>query len=141
MKTTVSLEDLERAYACEDQRDRFRDLFDRGPVQVTPELCEEHREMFEFSWAAYHLLTVEGYVRYLDLIEPTRTGLANVWRILRSSERTEEATLRLFWNLRHVKHVDALAFATAVREFGTVDPEVGQVSAHDRDCGAECSCS
>jgi len=60
---TITVKQLRKSGACEDQVKRFRATF--GPsVQVTVELCEQHAADFSFEWAAVNLLIDPALAQY-----------------------------------------------------------------------------
>ena len=61
MKVTKTL--LLRKGACDDQLDKFVELFPKGVV-VTEALCIEHASVFDWGWAASHLLRAPAQDEY-----------------------------------------------------------------------------
>ncbi len=53
--TNITLRQLVKAGACRDQRAEFARLFGRSVV-VTEALAIEHANVFDWRWAAHHLL-------------------------------------------------------------------------------------
>jgi hypothetical protein len=63
MPRELTLAALKARGACADQRVLFRKLFGRS-VLVTPELCAKHAQVFNFHWAARHLLSAPAQAEY-----------------------------------------------------------------------------
>jgi cell division septum initiation protein DivIVA len=84
MPRELTLAALKAHGACENQRVLFRKLFGQS-VLVTPELCAEHAQVFDFHWAAQHLLSVSAQVEYGRVCAP---ALAEFDRV-RTSARVE----------------------------------------------------
>src|SRR3990167_6928685 len=63
MTTLTLATNKEHGGQC-DQVELFEKLFGAS-VDVTPELCAEHFDKFDWNWAAEHLLTPTGLAEYL----------------------------------------------------------------------------
>lgn len=63
MKITYTL--LLYKGACREQRRLFALLFPEG-VEITPELCVQHANDFDWTWAAENLLTKAAYITFTD---------------------------------------------------------------------------
>ncbi len=68
MTSTITLTQLEDAGACKEQCDDFVRLFGTEMV-VTEALCVEHAMVFDWNWAAEHLLSETALNVYNTVIE------------------------------------------------------------------------
>ena len=59
----ITLEQLCKAGACDDQVAVFEALFGDG-VEATPPRCRAHAHMFSFEWAAKRLLSPPALIKY-----------------------------------------------------------------------------
>jgi len=59
----ITLDDLDKAGACQSQRREFARLFPEG-VEVTPDLCEKYSDVFDWEWAAENLLSPSAWAEY-----------------------------------------------------------------------------
>jgi hypothetical protein len=65
----VNIHTLGRLDACYDYRDAFDVLFPNGTL-VTPELCVQHSDSFEWGWAVEELLSSDGQRRFWQTFDP-----------------------------------------------------------------------
>ena len=85
----ITIKQLRRLGACEDQVEKFERLF--GPsVIVTEDLCVKHAKDFSWSWAAEKLLSAPAWEAYNEV-------LASAWKaydeaVASAQEAYDEAT-------------------------------------------------
>ena len=65
----ITLRQLIRADACEDQRELFEVTFGKS-VEVTEELCAKYAQKFNFAWASVRLLNDDQRKTYYKAIAP-----------------------------------------------------------------------
>ena len=86
MKVTKTL--LRRKGACDDQLDKFVELFPEGVV-VTEALCVEHASVFSWDWAASHLLSPPARDEYERVIAAVRVAAQAEYERVRVAARDE----------------------------------------------------
>ena len=64
MATHITLDQLIAANACRSQREEFSRLFPTGKARVTIKRAVSLASVFDWYWAAKHLLTPEGRAAY-----------------------------------------------------------------------------
>ena len=64
---SLTLDTLKRLGACRDQLDLFKAAFGRS-TPVTPELCLEYADLFNWHWAANNLLSSAAWAEYKKAI-------------------------------------------------------------------------
>ena len=63
MGKTLTASTLEQKHACVAAIGLFRKSFGEA-IEITPELCAEHAQDFDFDWAARHLLSAPALAEY-----------------------------------------------------------------------------
>lgn len=76
MKTSrvLTLKQLEKAGACEEQKDLFKRLFGES-VEITLETVEKYGKRFRIDWAAHMLLSYGAWLLYCSRTAWHRNGL------------------------------------------------------------------
>ena len=69
MSKIITLRQLDAKGACQDQRDKFKEIFG-SQVEVTLDLCIKHAQDFDFNWAANHLLPSTAEAEYARVRAP-----------------------------------------------------------------------
>lgn len=73
---------LTRLGACAEQRAAFRARFGRA-VQVTEDVCVAHASVFDWTWAAEHLLGPDAWAAYkaveADALAAYKAATADAW--------------------------------------------------------------
>ena len=67
----ITYRELKNAGACADQLAEFKRRYGKS-IEVTEEACAEVAQVFDWDWAAYHLLTEPARKAYRDAIAPAR---------------------------------------------------------------------
>ena len=63
MSKIITLRQLDAKGACQDQRNKFKEIFG-SQVEVTLDLCIKHAQDFDFNWAVNHLLSSTARAEY-----------------------------------------------------------------------------
>ena len=77
MSKIITLRQLDAKGACQDQRDKFKEIFG-SQVEVTLDLCIKHAQDFDFNWAANHLLSSTASLEYERVRAPARAEYERV---------------------------------------------------------------
>jgi hypothetical protein len=72
MPSHITLDQLITHNACADQVALFRKHFPTNQASVTPAACLTLAEVFDFGWAAEHLLTTTAWSQYDVAVAPAR---------------------------------------------------------------------
>ena len=67
---TITAERLERLGACQEQIEKFRQIWKDGPAPMTVESAVENADAFNWDWAARYLLTPDNQDEYKRAIAP-----------------------------------------------------------------------
>ena len=115
---TLKLSQLTKAKACIEQRKEFRARFGTS-VEITPALCESVASVFDWPWAAEHLLSESALAEYERV---TASAYAEYERVTESAlaeyERVTESAYAEYLRVRvsayaEYERVRASAFANA----------------------------
>lgn len=119
---------LRRLGACDSYVSKFRELFPSG-TEVTPELCAQHQEDFDWHWAAAYLMSPQEkdeWNRRLDEANAAYNQRANELRqgveeARRAQHRAdEEATRRVNERIRPIMRQRDEAIAAVRRAFDAI---------------------
>ena len=77
MSKIITLRQLDAKGACQDQRDKFKEIFG-SQVEVTLDLCIKHAQDFDFNWAANYLLSSTAWAEYERVRASARAEYARV---------------------------------------------------------------
>ena len=86
MSKIITLRQIDAKGACQDQRDKFKEIFG-SQVEVTLDLCIKHAQDFDFNWAANHLLSSTARAEYARVRAP---AWAEYERVTASAEAEYE---------------------------------------------------
>lgn len=67
MSTVITLAQLEKLGACEQQRELFKELFGKS-VTVTEEVAALHAYSFDWPWAANYMLPFSARMEYITVV-------------------------------------------------------------------------
>ena len=81
---TIFLSTLIVHGACRDQVDLFRTTFGDS-VEITPNLCKQYAQSFNYTWAAQHLLSATAWKLYEETCATARElneeTCATAWKL------------------------------------------------------------
>jgi hypothetical protein len=103
---TIFLSTLIVHGACRDQVDLFRTTFGDS-VEITPNLCKQYAQSFNYTWAAQHLLSATALELYDETCATARElneeTCATAWKLYdetcATARKLNEETCATAWKL------------------------------------------
>ena len=101
---------LKRLGACENESNKFRELFPNG-TEVTVELCVKHAADFSWDWAVDNLMSSKGRAAFNRDIAPISAAFDRDMAPINAAYDRDRALIRAAFN-RDMATSFATAFAT-----------------------------